>query len=512
MDNIVTKQLKELREAYILSLPEKINDIDNLVTQCFERDRATVIETLHRHLHSLAGSGAIYGQHQLSNAAKSVELYIASLLEKNTLGDADIRVVKLRIEELRHIPIEDSLEHTYVPSEQTNTIDKNNCQLSILVAEDDLDSRIQLALILRADGHHVIEACDGAEAIQLFRENRPDLVLMDIVMPNIDGYTAAMAIKEDSNQTFTPIIFLTAADDDSALAKCIEFGGDRFLTKPYNRILLRAEITALQRISTLYAELENYKKQTEEEIELAQHIFNTMFSRNTQQQDDINCWTISAGHFNGDVQLYKQEKDGTFHLFLGDFTGHGLGAALGSLVAGDLFHSLLEQKMDQNTILYELNKKLITVLPIDRFCSAGMASYFPETNELKVWNSGLPAPVLVSSTGEVKHEFNSLDVPLGVLPRSPEDYQVNSHLTHSGDILLLYSDGITDASNAHNEHYGEKRLHNAIHNASSGATAFNHILRSVQGFIGNTPILDDMSLISVSLNGKTRTTQKPNSS
>lgn len=500
MNNSVVEQLKALRKGYVLSLPNKIATIDNIITQDYDNDIKDTFKTLHRHIHSLAGSSAIYGQHKLSHAAKIIELHIGSLLESDSLTEAGIIDIKSRIEKLRNIPIEHESE-----SESTNaSIDKANATapqntLNILVAEDDHDSRAQLVLLLKAEGHHVTEAIDGKEAVQFFKESAPDLIFMDILMPNLDGYAAAKEIKQTNTKTFTPIIFLTSSHDDKALARCIETGGDRFLTKPYNRILLRSEIDALQRIRSLYSELESYKKQTEEEIELAQRIFDTVFAKNTQQANDIHFWSVAAGHFNGDVQLYKQEQDGTIHVLLGDFTGHGLGAALGSLVAGDLFHSLLEQQADQQTILYELNKKMMSILPRERFCATCMASYFPKTKKLKVWNSGLPAALLLSKAGSIKHEFKSEDLALGTIPRTHDNYETKSYPVDSGDILLIYSDGITEALNEQGEFYGEKRLYKAINDAPSADTVFSHIIESVKEFSGDTASHDDMSLIAVTL-------------
>ncbi len=505
MNNSVAEQLNTLKKAYILSLPSKITAIDNIVTQCYGCDKKTAFETLHRHIHSLAGSSAIYGQHKLSHVTKNIELHLGSLLEDNALTETNFAEVKSRIEKLRNIPIENEPEpeSTHATITQTDTTSSQD-KLHILVAEDDHDSRAQLVLLLKAEGHHVTEATDGKEAVRLFKETSPDLIFMDIIMPNLDGYAAAKEIKKTNTQTFTPIIFLTSSHDDQALAHCIETGGDRFLTKPYNKILLRSEINALQRIRSLYNELEGYKKQTEEEIELAQRIFDTVFAKNRQQYDDIQCWSVAAGHFNGDVQLYKQERDGAIHVLLGDFTGHGLGAALGSLVAGDLFHSLLEQQADQQTILYELNKKLLSLLPSERFCAACMASYFPSTKELKIWNSGLPAALLISNTGIIKKEFKSEDLALGTIPRKHSNYKTKSYLVDSSDILLMYSDGITEAPNKQNELYGEKRLYKAINDTPSDSTVFNYIIDNVKVFSENTASRDDMSLVAVTLNHQKR--------
>ena len=120
----------------------------------------------------------------------------------------------------------------------------NNTDLTILIADDDLPNRFLLQTILDKQGFNVLQADDGLQAVEVFKRERPDLVLMDIKMPNMDGYEATRNIKAMSGETFVPVIFLTATSDSDGLAKCVESGGDDFLTKPYNHVLLKARIDA----------------------------------------------------------------------------------------------------------------------------------------------------------------------------------------------------------------------------------------------------------------------------
>ena len=94
-----------------------------------------------------------------------------------------------------------------------------------------------LQAILEHDGHRVLTADNGQEAVERFQAESPDVVLMDVMMPVMDGYEATRRIKAGCGERFVPVIFLTALTDEHALALCIEAGGDDFLTKPYNRVI-----------------------------------------------------------------------------------------------------------------------------------------------------------------------------------------------------------------------------------------------------------------------------------
>lgn len=127
--------------------------------------------------------------------------------------------------------------------------------MKILVADD---SKTNLALItdsLEKLGHEVMPATSGSQAIEMFRNNRPDLVILDVVMEGMDGFECAKGIRLISEDSWIPIIFLSGSVDDASIAKGIDAGGDDYLTKPFSEVKLAAKIKAMQRISTMRKEL-----------------------------------------------------------------------------------------------------------------------------------------------------------------------------------------------------------------------------------------------------------------
>jgi two-component system cell cycle response regulator len=127
--------------------------------------------------------------------------------------------------------------------------------LKILVADD---SRTNLALIsdsLKKLGHEVLPAKSGEEAIKIFANTRPDLVLLDVVMEGIDGFECAIKIRQISADDWIPIIFISASVDDESISKGINAGGDDYLTKPFSHMTLAAKIKAMQRISDMRQKL-----------------------------------------------------------------------------------------------------------------------------------------------------------------------------------------------------------------------------------------------------------------
>ena len=120
--------------------------------------------------------------------------------------------------------------------------------IRILVADDNRSDRMILASKLRKEGHQVLAVEDGKQAIQAFETERPQMVLLDALMPKMDGFEAARRIKTLAGDELVPIIFLTSLQEADELVRCLEAGGDDFLSKPYNKVILRAKINAFSLI------------------------------------------------------------------------------------------------------------------------------------------------------------------------------------------------------------------------------------------------------------------------
>jgi diguanylate cyclase (GGDEF)-like protein len=127
--------------------------------------------------------------------------------------------------------------------------------LTVLVVDDDSAVRAHLAGLLDAVGHRVLEAHNATWALDLFERHKPDLVLLDVSMPEHDGYWLARQLRERETGQWTPIIFLSGRDRDEDLAQGIESGGDDYLVKPITATVLAAKLRAMRRLLTMQARL-----------------------------------------------------------------------------------------------------------------------------------------------------------------------------------------------------------------------------------------------------------------
>lgn len=371
-----------------------------------------------------------------------------------------------------------------------------------LVVDDDPVNRKLLQAILTKEGYTVVAAENGQEAVQMFIAEPSDIVLMDIMMPVMNGYQAARQIKDVSTDKFTPIIFLTAITDEEALSKCVESGGDDFLTKPYNRIILRAKISALERIRSLYEtlnqqkdELELYRLNIKHELEFAEHVFRNITARGSLSLPYLRVWSSAMTMFNGDLLLSARKPSGGIHLILCDFTGHGLPAAVGALPVSEIFVAMTERGFSINEIAMEMNKKLKNELPTGFFCAACLVDIDAAQSVLRVWNGGLPPVLLVDKVGQVIRKIPSTHLPLGIVDNSMMSGETVVIEVTEGFRLYLCTDGLIEAVNPQGEKFSFSRLENELNQTSDISRFFEHIKNEVQSFRQNVEQHDDISLV-----------------
>lgn len=371
----------------------------------------------------------------------------------------------------------------------------------ILVVDDISTNRILLKRTLKSfDNYDVVEAANGKEAISQFDKENPDLILMDIMMPEVDGCQAATAIKEKMGNDYTPIIFVTALSSDDSLAKALSSGGDDFISKPFNIDILESKINAHLRIRELNNQLAVKNKLLSQlnqnliqEQELIEHFFERAIQQSFLDENIIKYHMSSMSSFNGDVLLTERAPHGGLYLILGDFTGHGLTAAMGTLPVAMIFFKMVAENFGVEDIARELNSQLYTLMPTNMFFVATILELNTEGNILSAWMGGMPDSYRLSKDGKLKDVIRSQHMPLGIL----DDTQFNS-ATQVFDIepedkVYLHSDGIVEAKNEKDELFGDDRLKDILVN--EGNNRFEKVLTKLSDFTGKNKQNDDITFV-----------------
>jgi putative two-component system response regulator len=127
----------------------------------------------------------------------------------------------------------------------------------ILVVDDHPASRMTAVALLSMEGYEVLEADTGMAALKILMQSQPDLILLDVMMPEMDGFEVCRHLKQDEQTRLIPVIFITALNDRRSRIRGIEAGGDDFLTKPFDRLELAARVKSLVRQKRLNEDLDH---------------------------------------------------------------------------------------------------------------------------------------------------------------------------------------------------------------------------------------------------------------
>ncbi len=362
-----------------------------------------------------------------------------------------------------------------------------------------------LQAIVARQGHDVIIATDGVEAVEAFHQHRPQMVLLDAMMPRMDGLEAARQIKAAAGEELVPIIFLTSLTDAESLAACLEVGGDDFLSKPYNRLILKAKIDAFARMRALHQSLQDQRdlirqrnEQLTQEQTLARRVFDNIAHQGCLGARNIRFEVSPMSIFNGDVLFASPKPAGGMHLFLGDFTGHGLPAAIGALPVSEIFYGMTAKGFPISDILREMNRKLRSILPTGFFCCAAMIDLNLQTGHAEVWNGGIPDGYLLRLDGSLER-LQSRHIPLGVIAPQHFSAACERYSLAVNERILFCSDGIMESVNAEGEMYGEQRLEAVIHRPRSPGDAYNQLLDEVRQFRAGAESEDDITVLEVAM-------------
>ncbi|TCS42419.1 ATP-binding SpoIIE family protein phosphatase [Reinekea marinisedimentorum] len=371
--------------------------------------------------------------------------------------------------------------------------------LRILIADDNESDRIILKGIVTKEGHEVVQAKDGEEALKQYRDTRPDLILLDVIMPGLNGIEVAKEVRRTSlADEYVPIIFLTSLVDPKALAECLESGGDDFLSKPYSRTILKAKIKAFGRMRNMQEKLRDHNRQMLIEQQVAKTIFDNVAHAGCLGMSNISYSLSPLSVFNGDTVLAERKPDGGMHLFLGDFTGHGLPAAIGAMPLAEIFYGMTAKGFSTEEVLREMNSKLNDILPTGVFCCGCFIAMDFYENIATIWVGGLPDVVCFRAEERSIDILPSENLPLGILSAEQFSPKFTELRMSAEDELFVWSDGIIEARNSENEFFGEDRLFECFTHEVQGSM-FQRILNSVEEFVGQAGAEDDITLLSVKM-------------
>jgi len=377
----------------------------------------------------------------------------------------------------------------------------------LLVVDDNKVNRMLLIHHLEEQGHCVMAAVNGCEALEVLRVRPIDLVLLDIEMPVMNGYEVLSTMKRDRQLRHIPVIMVTAVDEMESVVRCIEMGAEDYLPKPFNPILLRARIGASLEKKHLRDREQLYLKSLERELEIGREIQAGFLPTELPRAPgwEIAASLKSAREVAGDFyDAFFLESERRICLVIADVCDKGVGAALFMT----LFRSLLRFTMGVTDTLGERSpaaRLSYAVTLTNRYIAnthgeTGMfATIFvglldPVAGTLTYINAGHECPLMIDIENHCT-PLTRTGPAVGVV--ADTEFMVRDVQLHPGDLLFAFTDGVPDALNSAGNTFGHERLRSLLQDHTSAGTLLADLNATLDRYTAGTEQFDDITLLIV---------------
>lgn len=378
-----------------------------------------------------------------------------------------------------------------------------NKQNEIILIIDDSPNNLELAgSILESVGYDVVPSSSGAEALQILAHIKPDLILIDIMMPEMDGIEVCKKIKQIENIKDIPIIFLTALSETENIIKAFTTGGVDYITKPFFKEEFLARIKNHIDLYHSKKKVTEYMKRIDFELNRAAEYISSLLPEPLRQKN------ISADYYfkpsialGGDVLGYHFLDEDNLALYLLDVSGHGVGAALHSV---SIINSIRFQNLSgtdfksPKEVLAGLNKIYQMTKHNNLFFTIWYGCLNLNNYELKYSSAGHPPAILINKNNVSNflsvdnfiiggiYDYNYIEKTLQLFP---------------GDSIYIYSDGVFEIKNENSGYRDIEDLrHFLITNGDNNASELSLLYNYQISYIIDKSLPDDFSILKIHIN------------
>lgn len=319
---------------------------------------------------------------------------------------------------------------------------------NILIVDDMLFNRKMMMEILedKTENNRFFQAEDGVEALEKIREEEIDLVILDLMMPNKDGYDVLKEIKEDDALKDIPVIVNSSIKDMDSIKTTLEMGAMDYFTKPLSpdqmEVIIPLKVENALKYYTQNKKLKQMNATIGKEMKIAGMLQKSIMSKSLDVKDsrfDMHLKYIPCKDLSGDIfQLAKVQDEEWF--MMADMKGHGAAAALLSFKIKDMFNSTILKYSGPGKVLEEINRQFSELMSeADIIFFTAFVGVIKE-DKLIYSNAGHPSPVLLSLDNSKSTILEKSGHFIGIMDDAR--YEDNEIILSQGDVLILYTDGL----------------------------------------------------------------------
>lgn len=376
----------------------------------------------------------------------------------------------------------------------------------LLVVDDEPRNVKILQIQLEARGYSVLTAADGAAALKIIIDETPDLILLDINMPKIDGFEVVKRVRGNKTTEFIPIIMITALrDTHENRIKAVEAGADDFIEKPFNSFEVMARIKSLLRIKHYHDRLEQHNARLEDELQMARTVQEILIPQNGSQEIAgfrVASHCSPALEVGGDFFDLWEIDQNRLGVLISDVMGHGASAALITVFIKTVVSEHRENIRDDPAhLLHILNARFNNIISsrLFMFATAFCAVFDKKNQQFICANAGHPLPFL-QHTPKSKCELITNQQSGNGLGIRRESVYENCHYTFDElSRIFLYTDGAYEVKNPNGQQFTVEQLQDIIAKCDAETPEYliQHVSDTITEFTNDRPNEDDLTLIAI---------------
>jgi phosphoserine phosphatase RsbU/P len=372
----------------------------------------------------------------------------------------------------------------------------SDCRVLIV---DDVKANVDILVQSLSGDYKLSIALGGQQAMDAVLRSPPDLILLDIMMPDIDGYEICRRLRAAESTRDLPIMFLSSLEDVKDKARGFEVGGNDYLTKPFEVLEVKARVRSLLKAKA-YADA--VKAAAERDLRIAREIQTGLLPANVSAQVqgtglDVHAVLEPALQVGGDLFEVLRLGPDRVLVAVGDVSGKGIPAALFMAVAMTLLRSMARQGNAPQEILRQLNDELLEQNPRGMFVTLQCMVFDLAARSVTCASAGHHAAIRIMPGETPRPVFTSSGRVLALMPA---DEIVSETLElEAGETLVLFTDGVSEAFDVNEELFGEDRLLAHLQD-SPGRTARETtmgVLEAVRRHAAGAKQSDDITVVSV---------------
>jgi serine phosphatase RsbU (regulator of sigma subunit) len=364
---------------------------------------------------------------------------------------------------------------------------------------DDAKTNIDILVEALRGEYKLSVALDGHAALRAVEKSPPDLVLLDIMMPGLDGYEVCRRLRASEPTREVPVIFLSSLEDVSNKAQGFEVGGNDYLTKPFEVLEIKARVRSLLKAKA-YADA--VREAMARDLRIAREIQMGILPADVAAATkgtglDVHAIIEPAREVGGDLYEVLRVSDRRVVVALGDVSGKGIPAALFMAVTVSVLRTLARQIAEPDEILRRLNDELAEQNPRGMFVTLQCLVFDLEHERVSCATAGHHQLVVVSPGRAPRLSCPASGMPVGLMPLNQIERETFPLVR--GETFVLFSDGVSEAMNRDEDFYGDERLLATLATASDATPAetVTRVLDDVRAFAAGAKQSDDITLLAV---------------